>query len=108
MHCAVRPKVKHNLLTRYTVLFPVFTRSECQCELLGLDLRDLLRLQLLSHVLLAVGDGLVSVDSDASARVLDFAGVTVSALQGLQVVAASRLGFALGEEVLPNSKKRLL
>lgn len=59
----------------------IFTRSEGQCEFLGLDLGDLLRLQFLSHVLLAVGDCLVLVNGDASTWVLNFVHITISLLQ---------------------------
>ena len=76
-----------------------FTRSEREGELLGLDLSDLLGLQL-PRLVLAVGDRLVLIDHDASPWVLDVHALAVPVLQGLQVIAASRLGLALTEEGL--------
>lgn len=49
----------------------VITGSEVEGEFLRLDLSDLVSLQLLCHVLLAVGDRLVLVDGGAAPGVLD-------------------------------------
>lgn len=81
------------------------TGSECQGEFLRLDLCDLLRLQLLRHVLLAVGDRLVQVNTDSAAGVLDFGHGALSGLQRLKIIAAGRLGLTHCEEVLRSSKR---
>lgn len=81
------------------------TRSEREGHFLGLDLRDLLRLQF-SGLVLAVGDRLVLIDNDASTWVLDIHRLAILVLQGLQVIAASRLGLALTEEGL--KRRRIL
>lgn len=78
----------------------IFTRSECQGEFLRLDLGDLLRFQLLSHVFLAVGDILVLINSDASTWVLNTVHRTISPNQGLQIITANRLGLAYIKEFL--------
>lgn len=75
------------------------TRSEREGEFLGLDLGDLLRLQF-SGLVLAVGDRLVLVDNDASTWVLYACRLAIPVLQGLQIIAASRLGLTLTEEGL--------
>lgn len=78
----------------------IFTRSEFQGELLRLDLGDLLGFQLLSHVFLAVGDGIVLINSDVSTWVLNTVHRTISLNQGRQIITANRLGLAYIKEFL--------
>lgn len=80
----------------------IFTSSETQSELLRLDLGDIFGIQLLRLILLAVGDGLVCINSGVPAWVLNAVWRAVSLLQRFHIVAASRLGLTYTEEVLGN------